>query len=241
MKWKTEGLQRLGFRKVYETIHGSAWIRAKVRSDWAIGDCVLVMSQFVTRFQVAFDMTLIRLEALGAIAEDPKVHAAAEVIRASPKVAGLRDVMRKFGKGFKKKVNKAATAIAKGKIINKLRQTYVKVLEGPIGDLGVKAGARALSAFGVPAKATELAINQRRAAQADRLKHGGWAGMVSRATEQGGDGLKGAMREAAMRNLEAGKTSLKKAIPFGMGNLAKSLDAKVAYAQVSGDWSDVYD
>jgi hypothetical protein len=253
MKWKTEKLQSLGFRQVAQARNGGqCWIRMKIKklvaaddddddapSEWAIGQMVLVWPKFVTQLQVAVDMTICRFEALGAIAEDPQFRAAAEMIRMDPEVSGggFLKTLKKFGKGFRDKVNKVAGAIAKNKIINKLRQAYVKVIQGPIGDLGVELGARALSAFGVPAAATKLAINQRRFAQVDRLKKGGWAGMVERAT--GKEGLKGVLKEAAQRQVQAGKESLKRILPGGLDitKLAGAANKKMAESTVSGDWS----
>lgn len=233
--WNTERLPALGFRRVMKTEHGEAWVRMQIRNDWAVGECVLALPGFATRIQCAFDMTLLRLEAMGALAEDPEfVRAVNGEIEVG---GGFGSALKRLGKRFKAKVNHVAAAIAKGKIINKLRKAYAKVLQGPLGDLGVEAGARALSIFGVPAAATRLAINQRRFAQVDRLKHGGWAGMIERAT--GKEGLKGVLREAAQRNLEAGKKSLSKALPLGLnlGKLANMADKKVAESTVSGDWS----
>jgi hypothetical protein len=254
MKWKTEKLQQLGFRRVATTKDGGqAWIRLKLKkmvaadddddeddapSEWAVGQLVLFWPRFATQLQVAVDMTLCRLEALGALADDPEFQAQAEMIRMDPEVSGggFLKALKKFGKGFKKKVNQVAGAIAKNKIINKLRQAYIKVIKGPIGDLGVELGARALSAFGVPAAATKLAINQRRFAQIDRLKKGGWAGMVQRAT--GKEGLKGVLKEAAQRQLMAGKESLKRVLPGGLDitKLAGAANKKMAESSVSGDW-----
>lgn len=233
--WNTERLPQLGFRRVMKTEHGEAWVRMRITNNWAFGECVLALPGFATRIQCAFDMTLLRLEAMGALASDPSfVQAVNNQVAVS---GGFGAALKRLGKGFRAKVNHVAAAIAKGKIINKLRQAYAKVLQGPIGDLGVEAGARALSMFGVPPVATRLAINQRRAAQVDRLKHGGWAGMIERAT--GKEGLKGVLREVAQRNLEAGKESLSKALPMGLnlGKLADVANKKVAESTVSGDWS----
>lgn len=251
MKWKTDKLERLGFRRVAQMKNGGqAWIRLKIKkmadtdddedepSEWAVGQMVVFWPKFATQLQVAVDMTLCRFEAMGLLAESPEFQQQAEMIRMDPEVSGggLRAALRKFGKGFRNKVNKIAGQIAKNKILNKLRRAYVKVIQGPIADMGVELGARALSAFGVPAAATKLAINQRRFAQIDRLKHGGWAGMVERAS--GKEGLKGVMREAALRQLAAGKESLKRVLPGGLDitKLAQSANQKMAESTVSGDW-----
>lgn len=249
MKWKTDKLQTLGFRRVAQTKNGGqAWIRLKLKqmvsddgeppSDWAVGQMVVFWPGFATQLQVAVDMTLCRFEAMGALAADPQFRAIANAVRRDPEVSGggLLSTLRKFGKGFRDRVNKVAGTIAKNKILNKLRQAYVKVIQGPIADLGVEAGARALSAFGVPAAATKLAINQRRFAQIERLKEGGWAGMVERAT--GKEGLQGVLREAAERQVKAGKESLKRVLPGGLdlSKLAGAANKKMAESQVSGDW-----
>jgi len=243
MKWDTTKLEALGFRRVMTTQSGSAFVRMKIvcfnEAEWAIGEAVIVTPTWCTRLQCAFDLAECKLEALGAIASDRHELAQIQGMIEDPEVGGIRDVMKKFGKGFKKKINKTAKAIAKNKIINKLRSAYVKTLQGPIADLGVKAGARALSAFGIPAKATELAINQRRAAIADRMKHGGYAGMVERAS--GKEGLKGVLKEVANRELNAGKSAVKKTISTlvpGMSLAQKAADhaKKWTASSISGDW-----
>lgn len=241
MTWNTSKLPALGFRRVMTTPNGEAWIRMKMitanETEWAIGDCVLCLPGFATRIQCAFDMKLIRLEALGAIATNPAELAAMQrAIAYDPEIGGIGDVLKKFGKKFRDKVNKAAGAIAKAKILAKLRGAYAKVLEGPIGKLGAEVGARVLSAWGVPAAATRMAIRQRQLASADRLREGGWAGMVERAT--GKEGLKGLAKEVLQRNLEAGKGALRQALPGGLdlGKLAGNVNKAIAERQVSGEW-----
>lgn len=249
MKWRTEKLQALGFRRVAQAGNGGqAWIRIRIKkmvssdasdapSEWAVGQLVLIWPRFATQLQVAVDMTVCRLEALGAIAESPSFQRSAEAIRRDPEVSGgggMFKALRKFGKPFRDKVNKVAAEIARNKIANQLRKAYIKAIEGPIADMGIEAGARALSAFGVPAAATKLAINQRRFASIDRMQHGGWAGLAERGS--GPAGLRGALREEARRQVHGGREALKRALPAGISQLADAANRKVAESTVSGDW-----
>jgi hypothetical protein len=235
MNWNTEKLQSLGFRPIASTRLGRLFARLRIRkmtdgesvSEWAVGELVIVHPRYATRLQAAVDMQECKIEALGQLAQDPRLVAQIQQAR----VGGFLDVLKKFGRKFKNSVNRVAKTIAKAKIMNRLRQAYIAVIQSPIADLGVKAGAKALSLFGVPPQVTELAINQRRAAVADRMAHGGWAGMIERAT--GKEGLAGVAREVAQRNIDAAKKAAGQAIP----ELAQMVDHKMAKSLVSGDWS----
>lgn len=239
MNWNTKKLASLGFRHVASTRFGQLFARLRIRkltdgestSEWAIGELVIVHPKFATRLQAAVDMQECRIEALGALASDPQVLAQINEAR----VGGFLDVVKRFGRRFREKVNKVAKTIARAKVLNKLRQAFVAVVQSPLADMGVKAGAKALALFGVPPKVTEFAINQRRAALADRMRHGGWAGMLERAT--GKEGLAGVMREAGQRNLRAAAEAAKQSIPFLQGIGA---DGQHARSLVSGDWSWAY-
>lgn len=210
---KTESLAAKGFVQVMATPHGEAWVRIFKKDNWILGEAIVHFEGFVMRVQAAADLQLARLEVLGQIADNPALVQALQ--RKADSVANVsgKGWLKGLGKKFREKLNVAARKVAKMKVLNQLRKTYAKVLDSPIADMGVALGARALSAFGVPAAATKAAINQRRHAQIDRLKHGGWAGMIERAT--GKEGLKGVLKEAAKRNLEAGKKAVLSALPGG--------------------------
>lgn len=205
----TSDLARKGFVKVNSGPGGEAWVRLKVTPTWVVGQCVIVTPGLAFQIGAAACMAQAKLEALGA---------AADIVQASPPVVSGK-LFKKLGKKFRQRINKAATKIAKMGVLNKLRHAYVKVIQGPIGDLGIAAGARALSAFGVPAAATRVALTQRRNAQADRLRHGGWAGMVATATEDGG--AKKLAKQIFERNKQAAIDALPAALPGG--GLASSL------------------
>lgn len=119
----------------------------------------------------------------------------------------------------------------------------MKVIKSPIGDLGIAAGARALSAFGVPAAATRVALTQRRNATVSRLKDGGWAGMVATATEA--DGAKKLAQKIWERNKQAAIDALPAALPGGglassFGKMAGGLSGKVGGEIVGGEIVGAY-
>jgi hypothetical protein len=134
-----------------------------------------------------------------------------------------RRVLKKMGKKFRRRVNNAAKQIAKTKIIKQINKAKAKVLQSPIAGAGVAAAARALSAFGVPASVTKLALNQARFAAADRAEQGGAAAMVARFSE--GEITDRAhrqkvMKEIAKRRKKALLEGVKSSIPGG--NLLKA-------------------
>lgn len=214
---KTTDLKDKGFTLCSTGPGGEAWVRIKKKGTWIVGDCVLVTPGLALRISAAACLGLATLDAIAM---------ASDIVQVAPaKVGG-------FGKNFKRRIHRAATKIAKMKVLNKLRHTYMKVIQGPIGDLGIAAGARALSAFGVPAAATRLALTQRRNAQADRLAHGGWAGTIATATGKGG--LRAVAEEALERNKRAAIDALPSALPGGgLASIAKGALAKGALGKVT--------
>lgn len=199
-------LKEKGYTKVRTGPGGEAWVRLAKKGNWVVGSCVILSEDIAFSFGAAACLSLASMEATAEVA-------------VSPQVSGL-------GSNFKKRIHRAAQKIAKMKVLNKLRTSYMKVIQGPIGDLGIAAGARALSAFGVPAAATRVALTQRRNATADRLKDGGWAGMVATATEKGG------AKKLAQQVLERNKKAALKAIPAalpggGLMSVAKGLAGQI--------------
>lgn len=125
---------------------------------------------------------------------------------------------RRDASPFRKKVHKAASKLARGKVMRKLRELKVKVLQSPLADAATGMAARALQAFGVPPQVAKMALNTAREAGIDRAKQGGWAGMVQRATAKGAK--PGTfLREGAQRQLKALKGGAAKS--FGGGALGQ--------------------
>ncbi|MCA9716927.1 MAG: hypothetical protein KC468_19800 [Myxococcales bacterium] len=121
-------------------------------------------------------------------------------------------------KKFKTKVHKSAEKIAKNRVMTKIRAGFARVLESPVGDILANVGSKFLNVWGVPAPVAKFAINQRRFAQIDRLRHGGWSGLVARTTAKGAK-AKAIALEIAKRN---GRAAAKAAIAslgglLGMG------------------------
>lgn len=195
-----------GYTRVMKTANGEAWVKIRQSGSWMTGRCVLVSQGLALTFGAAVCMKLTAMETLATAAD--------KVVSGELNVGG-------FGKSFKKRIHRAAVKIAKMKVLNKLRGAYIKALKSPIADLGIAAGARALSAFGVPAAATRVALTQRRNAQADRLADGGWAGMLATATEK--DGAKKLAKQILERNKRAAIDALPAALPGGgaMASLGK--------------------
>lgn len=222
----TDSLRDKGYRRVNKGPGGEAWVRLRVTPKWIVGQCVIVTPGMAYQIGAAACLAEAKLEALGSVAE---------AVKDSPPVVSGK-LGRKLGKKFRNRINRAAEKIAKMKVMNRLRKAYIGVIQSPIVDMGIAAGARALSAFGVPAAATKVAIAQRRAAQVDRLQKGGWAGMVQRATAPGhqrGDLL----REIAQRNIQASK----KALPAGLpGAALRSLAGRVTSGYDPGHMRELY-
>jgi hypothetical protein len=126
-----------------------------------------------------------------------------------------RGLVRRFGKRFKKRLNRLAKKLAGLRVLKGLRAAYAKVLQSPVASFAVKAASGALSAFGVPPKVSQLVLNAARNATVDRLKNGGWAGFAARATGKGG--LRGAIREGAIRQGRAFARSARQTFLPGIG------------------------
>lgn len=214
-------LQSKGYTKVRTGPGGEAWVRLAKRGNWVIGSCVIISEDIAFSFGAAACLSLATMEATAAVASSPPAV-----------VAGLVS-------NFKRRINRAAKKIAKMKVLNKLRRSYMKVIQGPIGDLGIAAGARALSAFGLPAAATRVALTQRRNATADRLAHGGWAGMVATATEKGG--AQKLAKQILERNKRAAIDAIPAALPGGgLAQAAKGLAGQLTTGYDPDTMRDTY-
>ena len=135
---------------------------------------------------------------------------------------------RRDASGFRKKVQKAAGRLARGKVMKKLRAAKVKILQSPLADAATSMAARALQAYGVPPQVTKMALNTAREAGIDRGKAGGYAGMIQRATKPGAK--RGTLaREALRRQLES--TAKGAAKTFGGGGMS---DAVQSFIDSSG-------
>ncbi len=131
---------------------------------------------------------------------------------------------RREGSKFRKKLHKAASRLARGKVLKRLRNAKVKILQSPLADAATGMAAEALKAYGVPPAVTKMALNTAMEAGIDRGKKGGWAGMAMRATAPGAK--RGtAAREAAKRQLQALKGGAKRSFPGGFGDVVKSFAA----------------
>lgn len=139
-----------------------------------------------------------------------------------------RERRKKRWKAFKAKVNKIAKKIANSRVMKKIRGAFAKIIEGPVGNFVSNIGSKFLQAFGVPAPAAKFAIDQRRFAHAARLRAGGAAGMVARATDP--NRKRGAMlKEIAKRNAAAAAKAAVSSLGgvLGVGKLGGKLLGKL--------------
>lgn len=128
---------------------------------------------------------------------------------------------RRAKSGFRKQVHKAASRLARGKVMKKLRAAKIKILQSPLADAATQMAAKALQAFGVPPQVTKMALNTAREAGIDRGKAGGYAGMIQRATKRGA--TRGTMaREVLRRQLQAHKEGAKQTFGGGMMDAVRS-------------------
>ena len=142
--------------------------------------------------------------------DDPEVGIVEDLIGLFSETEVGRRRRRKrgwFKKGLKKLrsgINKLSKKVAKNKVMQKLRNGYAKVMDGPVGDIAAKTAARALmAATGIPAPISEMAIRAHLRSQSSRMRDGGMAGVVHRAT--GRKGARGAARQEAKRFGRAAK------------------------------------
>ena len=220
-----DGLIRRGFRLVRRNERAAVYAKIGERKlageDWMFGAAVVLSPLGAVKVAAAVPMAEARVEAIGCMMGELE-SIGYEVVEVGRRRGRLRRVLRRMGKKFRRKVNKAAGKIAKMKVMKKLRAAYAKVLQSPIAGAAVKAAATALNAFGVPKAVTTMALNQARFATIDRMKQGGWAGVIERGT--GKEGLKGLLKEAAKRHGKAALKAAKTAIPIP--GLAKVLETR---------------
>lgn len=126
---------------------------------------------------------------------------------------------------MRRSMNRLTRRVAHNKTLGKLRSGYAKVIKGPVGDTAAGLVASVLSAWGVPPAATRTAIKAHHARIADRMEKGGWAGVLSRATDQGGS-FKTAMKEEGRRFARGWKDAGQKELE----NLTQAFGAKAQSA-----------
>ncbi len=140
---------------------------------------------------------------------------------------------RRDASKFRQRVNKAAGRLARGKVMKKLRNAKVKILQSPLADAATSMAAKALEAYGVPPQVTKMALNTAREAGIDRGKKGGWAGMAMRATAKGAK--RGTLlREGAERQKKALKGGFQKTFPGGFSDVLQSFAASASTRSDSG-------
>lgn len=122
---------------------------------------------------------------------------------------------RKFGRRVKRAIHRVARRVAKNRVMQRLRKAYAKALSGPLGDAAAKGVAAVLQAYGVPRRATQLAIQAHHARIADRMRKGGWAGEIERVTEKRTlrEGLRSLAKEEAKRHGRALREAARKQLP----------------------------
>lgn len=115
-------------------------------------------------------------------------------------------------------LNRLAKKVAGSKVLQKLREGYAKILRGPLGKGAAKLVGTVLQVFGVPKKVTETAIMAHHERVASRMKEGGWAGTLARATEH-----KGAWRDELKHEAKRhGQALAKAAKASNQGMFAKT-------------------
>jgi hypothetical protein len=198
---------------VHESPRATVDVRLYQRGRWVYGEAVVRFAdpRVVWRTAAAYYMPDAQRQAVAAmLPELTRVGYELQEVGGS-----LRRVLKRMGTRFRRRVNKTAKKLAGLTILKKLRSAYQRVLQSPVVTAGIKAASGALAAFGVPPKVSQMVLCTARNATIDRLKQGGWAGFAQRATGKGG--LKGALKEGAMRQLSAAKSAAKQTfLPGGI-------------------------
>jgi hypothetical protein len=225
-------LRRAGYRLVHNHNPGM-WVKLWREGSWIYGKAAFVWNGgFVWTAGAAIHTNEATFQAMQIVAGDMELDLEHYVAGRRRRKGGLRAALKRMSTKFRARVNKIAKKIAKGKIMNKLRGAYVKVLESPIAGGLFQAAAQGLQAVGVPAPLARMIIEHKRRTKISRLKGGGWAGSIARATEAG-KRRGGLFREEAKRHAEALPGSLMAAIPGGnltkyLGKLAKKRGGKLS-------------
>lgn len=214
-----EKIEASGFKKVSD--HNPAlYVKIWRQGEWWCGKGLIVWDRgWIFSIGTAVHISEANAEAL-PLAIAPVLRTMAANVQVSGDENLSKEQVKKLDKPFKRRLNKFAKKMAKMKILQKLRNLYAKALQSPIASAGIQAAASALNAFGVPGPVTKMALNQARFATIDRMKKGGYAGMVARATEAGvKNPLLALGREALQRNVKAAGKGVMAAIP-GAGLLS---------------------
>ncbi len=214
----------------YSQVGPGEYLKLEQRGMWMIGHAVCFPERGgVVRVQRAYPLKEAEVEAVAYLAP-AALEIGLEIAtmeiggRASRKArrARRRRVMKKLGPKFRKRIHKVAKRIAATKIVKAINVAKAKALQSPLAGAGVAAAARALSAFGVPAAVTKLALNQARFAAADRAKAGGSAAMIARFSEgsfRDKEHRQAVLQEALRRRKKALREGLMASIPGA--NIAK--------------------
>ncbi len=160
-----------------------------------------------------------------------RARRAAARARRKRRRAKRRAKLRELRRRVKRRVHKVTRRLAKSKVLRGLRKGWSKMLQSRVAQGAIKAGARALSAFGVPASATRAALTQMKNNAIERMKSGGLPAMLARASHK--DAKRGTFfKELGKRQLKILPATLMAALPGGLGGklggkLAGKLGGKV--------------
>jgi hypothetical protein len=216
----------------YKPIYGGGevpqmWVKLGRDGDFLYGRGAVVFpgGRHVVTIGAAVHVSEVTMEAMAIVAgemEIPLSDLQYEVAgrRGKRKRGGLRAALKRMGTKFRARVNKIAKKLAKGKIMNKLRSGYAKLLDSPIAKTGFRMLANAMQVWGIPAPLARAIVEHHRKIKVERLKAGGWAGRIARATEKGvrrGEFF----REGARMHAKALPGTLAAMIPGG--NIAKAI------------------
>lgn len=145
-----------------------------------------------------------------------RARRAAARARRKKRRAKRRAKLRALRKRVKRRIHKVTRRLAKSKVLKGLRKGWSKMLQSPIAQGAIKAGAKALSAFGVPASATRAALTHMKNNAIERMKKGGLPAMLARASHK--DAKRGSFfKELGKRQLKILPATLMAALPGGLG------------------------
>ncbi|MEM6296585.1 MAG: hypothetical protein AAGA54_35290, partial [Myxococcota bacterium] len=97
--------------------------------------------------------------------------------------AGAVEVGRRRRRVLRKAINKLSARIAENRVLTKLRRSYAHILKEAPGKAAASIAAKALMLLGIPPDASEAVLRARWNRRADRLRKGGWSGVVDRTTD----------------------------------------------------------
>lgn len=142
---------------------------------------------------------------------------------------------RARAKALRKKVraalHKVSKKLAKSKVLKGLRKGWSKLLQTPLAQKAIQAGAKALGAFGIPPAATRAVLTQMKNNAIARMEKGGLPAMLARATHK--DAKRGAFfKEFFRRQGKILPSSLAAMIPGGGGGNLQAAFKKMAPKQL---------